>query len=107
MEKIIINSYGDAIALNTETNEIREKIDGLSYDTVIKAHEDAQVITKNEIVNVNKGEWIITVHSWGDKGPRAKAIVISDPATIHDLDEWKKELDAQTVLANEKVNEAV
>lgn len=110
MEKIIVNSYGDAIALNTETNEIREKIEGLSYDTIIRAHEDTQVITKDEVVNVNKGEWVITVHRWSEKGNKAKVIVISDPATIHDLNEWKEELDTPDLAGislDENINEAV
>ena len=101
MEKIVVSKHGDIIALNTETNVTRGKVDGLYSDSMIKAEEDAQVITKEEVINVNKGEWVIAFRSWTGKGAKTKVIVISDPAAIHDLDEWKKELDALNNKANE------
>lgn len=101
MEKIIVSNCGDILAFNTETNAVREKADGLYSDSMIKAEEDAQVITKEEVINVNKGEWVIAFRSWTGKGAKTKVIVISDPAVIHDLDEWKKELDALNNKANE------
>lgn len=44
------------------------------------------------------------------KGNKAKIIVISDPATIHDLNEWKEELDTPDLAGislDENINEAV
>lgn len=101
MEKIIVGNRGDMLAFNTETNVVREKVNGLYSDSMIKAEEDAQVITKEEVINVNKGEWIIAFRSWTGKGAKIKVIVISDPATVHDLDEWKEELDVLNNKADE------
>lgn len=101
MEKIIVSNCGDILAFNTETNAVREKADGLYSDSMIKAEEDAQVITKEEVININKGEWVIVFRKWTSKGAKIKVIVISDPAAVHDLDEWKKEFDALNSKDNE------
>ncbi len=101
MEKIIVSNQGDILAFNTETNAMREKANGLYSDSMIKAEEDAQVITKEEVININKGEWVIVLRTWTGKGAKIKVIVMSDPATIHDLDEWKKEMDALKNITNE------
>lgn len=87
MEKIIVNRYGEAISFNTDLNAITPTLSNIDC-RIYKAEADGQVITLNEVIDIKKGEFVLICTHWVDDKNIVKAVVISDPAAIHDLGEW-------------------
>lgn len=94
MEKILINKRGEAISFNTESNSITPMIDNITCN-LYQADKDGQVVTNNEVIDVKKGEFILYCRLWQEDKFITKAVIISDPTTIYDLNEWHKELNKQ------------
>lgn len=89
MEKLLINSYGSAISFNTESNAIKEKLSHIECE-IYKVEEDGQVITPDEVIDVKKGEYVLIKTGWDTTKIFVKAVIISDPVIVHDLDELYK-----------------
>lgn len=106
MEKILVDNYGDVISFNTESNSISPKLNDLDCKLHI-ANADGQVISKHEVINVKKGEIILTAYTWVNDEPIVKVIVISDNAAIHDVGEWYAERLKQRELQRVQANETV
>lgn len=87
MEKIIVNKYGEAISFNTDLNAITPMLTSIDCN-IYKAEADGQVITSNEVIDIKKGEFALVCTCWSNDKNIVKAVVISDPAAIHDLGEW-------------------
>lgn len=94
MEKILINKRGEAVSFNTESNSITPMIDNTSC-TLYQADKDGQVITNNEVIDVKKGEFILHCRLWQENKFITKTVIISDPVTIYDLNEWYEKLNKQ------------
>lgn len=106
MEKILINNYGKPIAFNTETNCISPGLNNIECRLYV-ANNDGQVITNKEVIDVKKGEIILTTYSWENDEPTVKVVVISDNAAMHDIGEWYAEKLRQRELRKVQPNEAV
>lgn len=100
MEKILVNRYGEAISFNTDLNALTPMLTDINCN-IYKAETDGQVITPNEVIDIKKGEFVLTCIHWNDNKSVVKAVVISDPAAIHDLGEWY-----EFELNKEKVDES-
>lgn len=87
MEKILVNRYGEAISFNTDLNAITPMLANIDCH-IYKAETDGQVITSDEVIDIKKGEFALVCVCWNNGKNVVKAIVISDPAAIHDLGEW-------------------
>lgn len=94
MEKVLINKRGEAISFNTELNSITPMIDNITCN-LYQADKDGQVVTNNEVIDVKKGEFILYCRLWQEDKFITKTVIISDPTTIYDLNEWYKELNKQ------------
>lgn len=95
MEKILINKRGEAVSFNTESNSLTPMRDDTTCE-LYKVDKDGQVITQKEVIDVKKGEYVLHCRLWQETGFIAKTVIISDSATIYDLDEWyEKELNKQ------------
>lgn len=106
MEKILVDNYGDVIAFNTESNSISPKLNDVDCKLHI-ANADGQIISKHEVIDVKKGEIILTTYTWVDDEPVVKVVVVSDKTAIHDIGEWYAEKLKQRELRRQKSNEAV
>lgn len=87
MEKILINNYGEAIGFNVDANAITTKLINIDCN-IYRADSDGQVITTDEVIDVKAGEFVLVCTKWDNNKNVVKAVVISDPAAIHDLGEW-------------------
>lgn len=88
MEKVIISEWGSIIALNLENNAIRKPVE-LYNNKVIKVHAPTQIITENEVIDVDKDCYVALMHSFSEDGrSKSKPIIISDPVTIYDIDRF-------------------
>ncbi len=95
MEKILIDKYGGAISFNTELNAITPIITNINCN-LYKVTRDGQAITSDEVIDVKKDEFVLVCTLWEKDKRSVKAVSISDPATIYDLNEWyEKELNRQ------------
>ena len=91
MEKIIISKSG-FIVFDTETNVVRRPIDLYFTNRVARVDKGGQVITDDEIIDVEPNSYVTVFNAYDEAGyTRSKVIVISDPATVHDLDEFYTE----------------
>lgn len=87
MEKILVNRYGEAISFNTDLNAITPMLANIDCH-IYKTETDGQVITSDEVIDIKKGEFALVCVCQNNGKNVVKAIVISDPAAIHDLGEW-------------------
>ncbi|YP_010509754.1 hypothetical protein OJM10_gp23 [uncultured phage cr105_1] len=94
MEKVLINKRGEAISFNTESNSITPMIDNITCNLYL-TNKDGQVVTNNEVIDVKKGEFILYCRLWLKDKYITKTVIISDPTTTYDLNEWYKELNKQ------------
>lgn len=94
MEKVLINKRGEAISFNTESNSITPMIDNITCN-LYQTNKDGQVVTNNEVIDVKKGEFILYCRLWQKDKYIIKTVIISDPTTTYDLNEWYKELNKQ------------
>lgn len=94
MEKVLISKRGEAISFNTESNSITPMIDNITCN-LYQADKDGQVVTNNEVIDVKKGEFILYCRLWWVDKFVTKTVIISDPTTTYDLNEWYKELNKQ------------
>lgn len=91
MEKIIISKTG-FIVFDTETNVVRRPIDLYFTNRVARVDKGGQVITDDEIIDVEPNSYVTVFNAYDEAGyAKSKVIVISDPATVHDLDEFYTE----------------
>lgn len=91
MEKIIISKSG-FIVFDTETNVVRRPIDLYFTNRVVRVDKGGQVITDDEIIDVEPNSYVTVFNAYDEAGyTRSKVVVISDPATVHDLDEFYTE----------------
>lgn len=91
MEKIIISKSG-FIVFDTETNVVRRPIDLHFTNRVARVDKGGQVITDDEIIDVESNSYVTVFNAYDEAGyAKSKVIVISDPATVHDLDEFYTE----------------
>lgn len=91
MEKIIISKSG-FIVFDTETNVVRRPIDLYFTNRVVRVDKGGQVITDDEIIDVEPNSYVTVFTAYDEAGyAKDKVIVISDPATVHDLDEFYTE----------------
>lgn len=91
MEKIIISKSG-FIVFDTETNVVRRPIDLYFTNRVARVDKGGQVITDDEVINVEPNSYVTVFTAYDEAGyAKNKVIVISDPATVHDLDEFYTE----------------
>lgn len=91
MEKIIISKSG-FIVFDTETNVVRRPIDLYFTNRVARVDKGGQVITDDEIIDVEPNSYVTVFTAYDEAGyAKNKVIVISDPATVHDLDEFYTE----------------
>ena len=91
MEKIIISKAG-FIVFDTETNVVRRPIDLYFTNRVARVDKGGQVITDDEIIDVEPNSYVTVFTAYDEAGyAKDKVIVISDPATVHDLDEFYTE----------------
>jgi hypothetical protein len=91
MEKIIISKSG-FIVFDTETNVVRRPIDLYFTNRVARVDKGGQVITDDEIIDVEPNSYVTVFTAYDEAGyAKDKVIVISDPATVHDLDEFYTE----------------
>lgn len=91
MEKIIISKTG-FIVFDTETNVVRRPIDLYFTNRVARVDKGGQVITDDEIIDVEPNSYATVFNAYDEAGyTRSKVVVISDPATVHDLDEFYTE----------------
>lgn len=91
MEKIIISKTG-FIVFDTETNVVRRPIDLYFTNRVARVDKGGQVITDDEIIDVEPNSYVTVFNAYDEAGyTRSKVVVISDPATVHDLDEFYTE----------------
>lgn len=95
MEKILVNSYGECISFNTDTNSIRRVSDG-EYNTYLRsfavANEDGQVISVDEVVDVKAGDLIFIFRIYDEElhRERQRILVVSDPTVKHDMEQIMK-----------------
>lgn len=91
MEKVIISEWGSIIALNLDNNAIRKPIE-LYNNKVIKVNAPAQIITETEVIDIDKECYVTLMHSFSEDGrSKSKPIVISDPVTVYDIDQFLKD----------------
>ena len=91
MEKIIISKSG-YIVFDTETNVVRRPIDLYFTNRVARVDKGGQVITDDEIIDVEPNSYVTVFNAYDEAGyTKSKVVVISDPATVHDLDEFYTE----------------
>ena len=91
MEKIIISESG-FIVFDTESNVVRRPIDLYFTNRVARVDKGGQVITDDEIIDVEPNSYVTVFNAYDEAGhTRSKVVVISDPATVHDLDEFYTE----------------
>lgn len=91
MEKIIISKSG-FIVFDTESNVVRRPIDLYFTNRVARVDKGGQVITDDEVIDVEPNSYVTVFSAYDEAGfTRSKVIVISDPATVHDLDEFYTE----------------
>lgn len=91
MEKIIISKSG-FIVFDTESNVVRRPIDLYFTNRVARVDKGGQVITDDEIIDVEPNSYVTVFNAYDEAGyTRSKVVVISDPATVHDLDEFYTE----------------
>lgn len=91
MEKIIISKSG-FIVFDTETNVVRRPIDLYFTNRVARVDKGGQVITDDEIIDVEPNSYVTVFNAYDEAGyTKSKVVVISDPATVHDLDEFYTE----------------
>ena len=91
MEKIIISKTG-FIVFDTETNVVRRPIDLYFTNRVARVDQGGQVITDDEIIDVEPNSYVTVFTAYDEAGyAKDKVIIISDPATVHDLDEFYTE----------------
>lgn len=91
MEKIIISKSG-FIVFDTETNVVRRPIDLYFTNRVARVDQGGQVITDDEIIDVEPNSYVTVFTAYDEAGyAKDKVIIISDPATVHDLDEFYTE----------------
>lgn len=91
MEKIIISKSG-FIVFDTESNIVRKPIDLYFTNRVVRVDKGGQVITDDEVINVEPNSYVTVFNAYDEAGyVKSKVIVISDPATVHDLDEFYTE----------------
>lgn len=91
MEKIIISKSG-FVVFDTETNVVRRPIDLYFTNRVVRVNKGGQVITDDEIIDVESNSYVTVFNAYDEAGyTRSKVVVISDPATVHDLDEFYTE----------------
>jgi hypothetical protein len=91
MEKIIISKSGFMV-FDTETNVVRRPIDLYFTNRVARVDKGGQVITDDEIIDVEPNSYVTVFNAYDEAGyTRSKVVVISDPATVHDLDEFYTE----------------
>lgn len=90
MEKILVNSYGECIKFDTDTNSIRYVSDG-EYNTYLRsfvvANEDGQVISTDEVIDVKAGDLIFIFRIYDEElhRERQRILVVSDPTVKHDM----------------------
>ena len=86
MEKIIISKSG-FIVFDTETNVVRRPIDLYFTNRVVRVD-----ITDDEIIDVEPNSYVTVFTAYDEAGyAKDKVIIISDPVTVHDLDEFYTE----------------
>lgn len=92
MEKIIVNQWGEITQFDTETNTIISSQDdryNCSVKYFCRACSNGQVITNDEVIDVNAGDIILTVSVYSEKEEKhkAKVLVISDPTIAYDVEQ--------------------
>lgn len=80
------------MVFDTETNVVRRPIDLYFTNRVARVDRGGQVITDDEVINVEPNSYVTVFNAYDEAGyTRSKVVVISDPATVHDLDEFYTE----------------
>lgn len=80
------------MVFDTETNVVRRPIDLYFTNRVARVDKGGQVITDDEIIDVEPNSYVTVFNAYDEAGyTRSKVVVISDPATVHDLDEFYTE----------------
>lgn len=80
------------IVFDTESNIVRKPIDLYFTNRVARVDKGGQVITDDEVIDVEPNSYVTVFNAYDEDGfSKSKVVVISDPATVHDLDEFYTE----------------